>query len=68
MDITKVEYRSKKFNWSSKVEKSINKLKKSLTTNRIWGYIDLLLPTIIETDISHFLISMIISELEDSEF
>jgi hypothetical protein len=60
-DLTKEKFRCKKFNWSAEVEKSFIKLKTSFTTTPILCHFDSLLPIIVKTDISNFVISAILS-------
>jgi hypothetical protein len=66
-DLTKEEFRGKRFNWSAEAEKSFSKLKTAFTTAPILRHFDPLLPTIVETDASDFAIGAILSQLEDGK-
>jgi hypothetical protein len=67
MNLTKENFRGRKFNWSEKVKKYFNKLKKSLITTSILPYLDSLLSIIIKTNVTNFMIGTILSLLENGK-
>jgi hypothetical protein len=65
MDTTSEQFKDKNWQWSDLCEKAFEALKQRLTMAPVLRHYDLILPIIVETDVSDFAIGAVLLQKED---